>query len=271
MKKITALALAVLMLAVVLSSCTININKPEATTEEVTTAAPETTKSPEEILAEKKAYYEEYFKSEDFAPAYSVRKTTSVENGKEMTLIMGEKFMSIVSGENYAELIDATDRLYGHIHAVDKEKATSSDTWYTSKTTETMTFVSFTQDMDIDYLPYIKASAIKSEFIASHIVDGVAYDQVTVTCDNSEEGVEPTKDDLAKVQLLCDPETHKVVKVTIEEEDIASDGTKTTNTVVIEYVTMDVPALPDASVANAMEPDDFKSTVGLAILLILLS
>ena len=271
MKKITALAIAVMMLVSVLTSCTITVNNPGTSTTEAATTVPETTKSAEQILEEKKSYYENYYKSEDMAPASSAQTLVSEEAGKSVSMVSDDNYFAVIAGEQYIEVYGETERLYAHILSKDAEKGTVSEIWSTTKADENLNFKSLTGEMTVDYFALIKEAIVGSKLDSTVIIDGKTYDLVKLTVDNSEEGTEAKPEDLQDFDAVVDPDTHKLVKITIVEESESMSGEKSETTTVITYEDVKKTAIPDVSSMNAAEQSEFQMTVGLGILALLFS
>lgn len=196
---------------------------PAPTTPAETTPAP--TAPPEtEPVADKAAYYETYFGSEDMKPAGSIVRMAMLANRKEAyAMTAGGSALMIEAEGGRIEMYQQEDKLLAHIYAKPYADNEGEDRWMSCAVPEGENpFESF-GEIDVEEIfaeQDVESTTLTYQF--SYPDDGVEYDVVLMT--SLEEPYSPEMEPVVvETMMLVRADTHEIVRMEMEtgasEED----------------------------------------------------
>ena len=264
--------------SVTTASTPVETTPPEETTVAETTSAGTDPVEPDP-LSEKKAYYANYCKSDDFRYAGSIKKADVRDDSQHFVFVLSDSMLKFSGDDpdNYVFIAEKEGQFILKVVKKD-ENGTASTQYYRSEKKEGESFADFTADLGLDELGTInREDMTSSEFVGTEIIDGTEYDKVEITVTvvyYDEDGKETGGAVGVPIHVYVTQDTHVIFRVSIVEEQMSIGGNGQIEVhreeLTIDYLTdfsEDIPA--DAVFTNVAtsELSGFYQAALLAILL----
>ena len=255
----------------------------ETTSPEGTTGTEQTTPvtgpAEPDPLSEKKAYYANYYKSDDFGYAGGIKRADVRDDSQHIVFVLSDSLLKF-SGSDPDTYVFITEKDGSFILKVAQkgENGSVATTYFRSVKKDGESFSDFTSDLGLDELGAINRDDMTaSEFTGTEVIDGTEYDKVEITLTvvyYDEDGKETGGAVGVPIHVYVTQDTHVIFRVSIVEEQMSIGGNGQIEVhreeLTLDYLTdfsEDIPA--DAVFTNVAtsELSGFYQAALLAILL----